>query len=90
MALLVVNASSKVSQGVLKRLYASGTYEKIIAADLYPNYYAIERFLRFKSELDGIQTKPNSKISNSLINPTSSEPSKEALTSFTLLTTTIN
>jgi len=57
MALLVVNASSKVSQGVLKRLYASGTYEKIIAADLYPNYYAIERFLRFKSELDGIQTK---------------------------------
>lgn len=57
MSLLVFNASNRIAQGVVKRLYGSGNFEKIVCADVYPNYFAIQRFINFKGELKGSNTK---------------------------------
>jgi len=51
MSLLVFNSANSIAQGVIRRLYRSGAYERIVCADIYPNYYAIQRFLNFKGEL---------------------------------------
>jgi len=52
MSLLVFNSSNRIAQGVIKRLYGAGSFEKIVCADVYPNYQSIQRFLDFKSQLD--------------------------------------
>jgi hypothetical protein len=42
MSLLILNSSSKIAQGLLKHFYNNGKFEKIICADLYPNYQSIK------------------------------------------------
>ncbi len=51
MSLLVFSSASKISQGVIKRLHESKLFNNIVCADLFPNYYAIQRFVNFKSQL---------------------------------------
>lgn len=51
MSLLVFNASNRIAQGVVRKLYGSGNFEKIVCADVYPSYSSIQRFLNFKNEL---------------------------------------
>ena len=62
MSLLVFNSSNRIAQGVIKRLYGSGNFEKIVCADLYPSYSSIQRFLKFKDELKDVSS--NSKLSD--------------------------
>ena len=57
MSLLIFNSGNRISQSVIKRLYTAGTFERIICADLYPNYWSIQRFLKFREEIDAIQSK---------------------------------
>jgi len=52
MSLLVFNSSNRIAQGVIRRLYGAGSFEKIVCADIYPNYASIQRFLDFKSQLN--------------------------------------
>lgn len=52
MSLLVINSSSRVAGGLIKGLAKNGSYDKIICADLLPNYKAIERFIGLKHEID--------------------------------------
>ena len=52
MSLLVFNSSNRIAQGVVRRLYGAGSFEKIVCADVYPTYPSIQRFLDFKSQLD--------------------------------------
>jgi len=52
MSLLVFNSSNRIAQGVIRRLYGAGSFEKIVCADIYPNYGSIQRFLDFKNQLD--------------------------------------
>jgi len=51
MSLLVFGSANRIAQGVIKRLHASGNYEKIICADLYPNYASVQRALDFQAQL---------------------------------------
>lgn len=62
MSLLVFNSSNRIAQGVIKRLYGSGNFEKIVCADLYPSYSSIQRFLKFKDELKDVSS--NTKLSD--------------------------
>ena len=57
MSLLIFNSGNRISQGVIKRIYTSGAFERIICADLYPHYWSIQRYLKFKEELDTIHSK---------------------------------
>jgi uncharacterized protein YbjT (DUF2867 family) len=52
MSLLVFNSSNRIAQGVVKRLYGAGSFEKIVCADVYPTYQSVQRFLDFKSQLN--------------------------------------
>lgn len=56
MSLLVFSSANKIAHGVIKRLYTSGAYEKIVAADLYPNYWAHQRFIDFKEQLKSVNS----------------------------------
>lgn len=56
MSLLVIGAS-KVSQGVIRGLQASGKYERIVCADVFPSYLPLKRFLEFKDTLGASSTK---------------------------------
>jgi nucleoside-diphosphate-sugar epimerase len=51
MSLLVFGSANKIAHGVIRRLASSGAYEKIVCADLYPTYWANERFYKFRDEL---------------------------------------
>lgn len=57
MSLLVISGANKVAQGIIRGLHGSGKYEKIVCADVFPNYYYMERFLRFKDTLSENKTK---------------------------------
>mmetsp|Transcript_38472 Transcript_38472/g.34226 ORF Transcript_38472/g.34226 Transcript_38472/m.34226 type:complete len:314 (-) Transcript_38472:248-1189(-) len=46
MSLFVFSSANKIAQGIIRRLNASGQYEKIVCADLYPNYHSHESYLR--------------------------------------------
>lgn len=56
MSLLIFGSANKIAQGIVKRLYGSGAYERIVCADLYPNYWAHQRWINFRGELEGVQT----------------------------------
>lgn len=56
MSLLVFSSSNSIAQGVIRRLYRSGAYERIVCADIYPNYSAIQRFLNFKHDLQKVNS----------------------------------
>lgn len=60
MSLLVFGSANKIAQGVIRRLYASGNYEKIVCADIFPNYGSLQRFLDFQYELT--QTSSSTQI----------------------------
>jgi len=62
MSLLVFNSSNRIAQGVIRRLYGSGAYERIVCADIYPNHSAISRFLNFKADLKN--TTSNTQITD--------------------------
>lgn len=51
-SLLLFNSGSRIAQGVLKRLHNSGKYQRIVCADVYPNYWAVQRSLKDREELD--------------------------------------
>lgn len=53
MSLLVINSSSRVARGLIKGFTKSGQFDKVLCADLLPNYKAIERFISLKEELGG-------------------------------------
>ncbi|KAL4464095.1 hypothetical protein ABPG74_006032 [Tetrahymena malaccensis] len=57
MSLLVVSGANKVGQGIIRGLHSSGKYEKIVVADVFPKYYYLERYLRFKDTLTENKTK---------------------------------
>lgn len=58
MSLLVVSGSNRVAQGLIRGLHSSGKYERIVCADIFPNYRATERYLHFKDTLPaGSSTK---------------------------------
>jgi hypothetical protein len=56
MSLLIFSSANKIAQGIIKRLYASNQFERIICADLYPTYSSVQRFLYFREELDEINS----------------------------------
>lgn len=51
MSLLVVNSANKVSQGVIRHLYQSGKFERIVCADIYPSYTVHQKWFKFLDEL---------------------------------------
>ena len=51
MSLLIIGSANRIAQGVIKQLSSSNLFDKIVCADLYPNYYALQRFINFKSQL---------------------------------------
>ena len=51
MSLLVFNSSSRISQGLIRSVYQSNSFEKIVCADLFPSYYSYQRFFNFRDEL---------------------------------------
>lgn len=51
MSLLVINSSSRVAGGLIKGLAKNGQYDRIVCADLLPNYKAIERFINLQQEV---------------------------------------
>lgn len=57
MSLLVFSSTSRISQGIIRHFFKSGQFERIVCADLYPNYWGIQRFLKFRETLDGVQSK---------------------------------
>jgi hypothetical protein len=59
MSLAIINASSNIAQSIVRHLARRGDFERIVCADLYPNYWAIERFVNFKHNLakEGLKTK---------------------------------
>lgn len=62
MSLLVFGSANKIAHGVIRRLYGSGAYEKIVCADIFPTYWANERFYKFRDELTSVQS--NTKLSD--------------------------
>ena len=62
MSLLVFSSSNRIAQGVIRKIHATGNFEKIVCADLYPSYTSIQRFLNFQQELKN--TSSNTKISD--------------------------
>eukprot|EP01016_Furgasonia_blochmanni_P054667 TRINITY_DN9035_c0_g1_i1.p1 TRINITY_DN9035_c0_g1~~TRINITY_DN9035_c0_g1_i1.p1 ORF type:complete len:383 (-),score=107.78 TRINITY_DN9035_c0_g1_i1:225-1325(-) len=56
MSLLVFSSSSRISHTVIRSLYASGKFDRIVCADVFPNYWSLERFFRFRGTLDSVQT----------------------------------
>jgi hypothetical protein len=59
MSLLLINSSSLISQSLIKTLRSSPTLEKIVCADLYPAYFAHQRWFKFKDQLE---REPQSKV----------------------------
>lgn len=57
MSLLVLNSASRISQGIIRQLYNSGKFEKIVCADLYPQYPAIYSHINFAHTLSGQKTE---------------------------------
>lgn len=57
MSLLVVSGANKIAQGIIRGLHSSGKYERIVVADVFPNYYYMQRFLNFKDTLPENKTK---------------------------------
>lgn len=62
MSLLVINSSSRVARGLIKGFANAGTHEKILCADLFPNYKAIERHLSLTEEVAAPQRLTDLKI----------------------------
>lgn len=65
MSLLVFNSTARVAQGLVRHLYKSGNFEKIVCADVYPNYWGIQRYLNFRESLKGVESK--TKLSDAFI-----------------------
>jgi len=65
MSLLVFNSTARVAQGLVRHLYKAGSFEKIVCADVYPNYWGIQRYLNFRESLKGVESK--TKLSDSFI-----------------------
>lgn len=59
MSLLLINSSSLISQSLIKTLRASSSLERIVCADLYPGYFAHQRWFKFKDQLE---KEPQSKV----------------------------
>ena len=59
MSLFVINASSSIAMGLVRQIARRGDFERIVCADLYPNYWALERFVDFKHKLaqEGLKSK---------------------------------
>lgn len=57
MSLLVFNSTARVAQGLVRHLYKAGTFQKIVCADVYPNYWGIQRHLNFRESLKSIESK---------------------------------
>ena len=51
MSLLVLNSGSKIAQGLIRALHSTERYERIICADVYPNYNVIQQFIEFQATL---------------------------------------
>lgn len=51
MSLLVINSSSRVAGGVIKNFVAAGKHSRILCADLFPNYWAIDRFVKLRDSI---------------------------------------
>ena len=51
MSLLVFSSANRIAQGVIKQLSSSNLFEKIVCADIFPNYFALQRFINFRSQL---------------------------------------
>jgi len=62
MSLLVINSSSRVARGLIKSFANAGTHEKILCADLFPNYKSIERHLSLTEEVSSPQRLTDLKI----------------------------
>lgn len=62
MSLLIFSSANRIALGVLKRLYNSNNFEKIVCADLFPNYTSIQRLLNYKHQLE--QNPSNTKITD--------------------------
>ena len=50
--LFVFSSTSRISGGIIKRIFKTSNYASITCGDLYPNYHAIERFIRLKDSLN--------------------------------------
>lgn len=61
MTLLLLNSGSRIATGVLKRLISSGSYNNIILADTYPNYWAVQKSLLAREEF-GITSDSKTKL----------------------------
>lgn len=57
MSLLVFSTSSKIAQGIVRHLYGTNKYEKIVCTDLYPSYKSIQGHTEFLATLDTVQSK---------------------------------
>ncbi len=57
MSLLVFNSTARVAQGLIRQLHKSGNFEKIVCADVYPNYWGIQRYLNFRESLKSVESK---------------------------------
>ena len=55
MSLLILNSSSRIARGLIKGYLKEGKFERIVCADLNPNYKAIERFITLGTEVDAKQ-----------------------------------
>ena len=56
MSLLVFNSSSRISQGLIRSVYQSNSFEKIVCADLFPSYNSYQRFFNFRDELSNLSS----------------------------------
>lgn len=52
MSLLILNSSSRIARGLAKGFLKEGSFDRILCADLFPNYKAIERFISLTTEVD--------------------------------------
>ena len=62
MSLLVINSSSRVARGLIKSFASAGSHEKILCADLFPNYKAIDGHLKLTEEVAAPQRLTDLKI----------------------------
>lgn len=62
MSLLVINSTSRVARGLIKSFANAGSHDKILCADLFPNYKAIEGYLQLTQEVSSPQRLTDLKI----------------------------
>jgi len=62
MSLLVINSSSRVARGIIKGFAQGSGYNKIVCADLLPNYKAMERFINLRGEVSNASILEDVKI----------------------------